>query len=334
MNMLLVCRIPKCMLLKHRGTLGPNREQGDIQEIAHLNRIVRWCVPSDGVRGERIELEADPRHVEIMAQQLNLAQGNTRAVSTPGTKAAGPSSGDHLNAEDHELYRSLAMRGCYLAIDRPEIQFACKELARHTKAPCAEDLLALKRLTRFLIGAPRCIWSYVRQGRVTIADAWSDADWAGCLDTRRSTSCTWMMAGLHLLSASATTQNVISTSSGESEFYALTKSASRAIGGAAMAKDLAIHFSPRVLVDATASKGIASRRGVGRVRHLHTQVLWVQEAVADRHLRVEKVPGHDNVADCGTKHLAEAAMQKCLRNASLRLAGGRSDMALRAATVA
>ena len=79
---------------------------------------------------------------------------------------------------------------------------------------------------------------------------------------------------------------VVATRSGEAEFYALAKSASRALGAVAMAADMAKVVKPRVRVDATASKAIASRSGVGRVRHLHTQVWWVQEAVARRELTI------------------------------------------------
>ena len=99
-----------------------------------------------------------------------------------------------------------------------------------------------------------------------------------------------------------------------------------------MAKDLAVEVQPRVLVDASASKGITSRRGVGRARHLHTHTLWVQEAVADRQLRIDKTKGTENVADMGTKHLAQREMAGCMARAGLRLAGGRSKLALRAAT--
>ena len=98
---------------------------------------------------------------------------------------------------------------------------------------------------------------------------------------------------------------MVATSSGEAEFYALTKSASRALGAVALAADVAKVAKPRVRVDATASKAIASRRGVRRVRHLHTQVLWVQEAMARRELTIAKVPGCENPADLGTKHLAQ-----------------------------
>ena len=82
------------------------------------------------------------------------------------------------------------------------------------------------------------------------------------------------------------------------EFYALTKSASRALGAVAKAADMSKVVKPRVRVDATASKAIASRRG--RVRHLHTQVLSVQEVVARRELIIVKVLGVENPSDMGT----------------------------------
>ena len=82
-----------------------------------------------------------------------------------------------------------------------------------------------------------------------------------------------------------------------------------------MAADMAKVVKPRVRVDATASKAIASRRGVGRVRHLHTQVLWVQEAVARRELTIVKVTGIENPADMGTKHSAQKEMHECMRRA-------------------
>ena len=91
---------------------------------------------------------------------------------------------------------------------------------------------ALKRLVRFLKGSPRCLVLYNRQAEQPTVDVFSDSDWAG------STSSSCVMLGGHLLASSATTQNVVATSSGEAEFYALTKSASRALGAVAMAADM------------------------------------------------------------------------------------------------
>ncbi len=67
---------------------------------------------------------------------------------------------------------------------------------------------------------------YNRQAEQPIVDVFSDSDLAGCAKTRRTASSSYVMLGGHLLAALASTQNVVATSSGEAEFYTLTKSAS------------------------------------------------------------------------------------------------------------
>ena len=252
----------KHLLVKTTAVMGPNVEMGDVQEAIHLNRLLRLYPEG----GERWEHEVDPRNVEILVSQMGLS--NESKASTPGVRMTDEEDGKELGAEDRACYRSWTMRASYLSQDRCELQFAVKELARRMQ-PNTKNMQALRRLVRFLKGSPRCLVVYNRQAEQSIADVFSDSDWAGCAKTRRSTSSSNVMLGGHLLAASATTQHVVATCSGEVEFYALTKSASRALDAVAMAAD------PRVRVDATASKAIASRRGVGRVRHLHTQVLWV-----------------------------------------------------------
>ena len=199
--------------------------------------------------------------------QVGLSN-ESKALSTPGVRTTGEEDGKELDAEDRACYRSWMMRASCLSQDRCELQFAVKELARRMQQPNT-NMQALKRLVRFLKGSPRCLVVYNRQAEQPVVDVFSDSDWAGCAKTRRSTSSSYVTLGGHLLAASATTHSVVATSSGEAEFYALTKSAPKALGAVATAADTSKVVKPRVRVDATASKAIASRRGVGRVRHLH-----------------------------------------------------------------
>ena len=82
----------------------------------------------------------------------------------------------------------------------------------------------------------------------------------------------------------ATTQNLVATSSGEAEFYALAKSALESSW---------CSVKPRVRVDATASNGMDSRLGVGSVRHLQTEVWkrWPDESWPSRECQGAKPPG-------------------------------------------
>ncbi len=50
--------------------------------------------------------------------------------------------------------------------------------------------------------------------------------------------------------------------------------------------------------------GVVGRQGLGRLRHLDTHSLWIQQAVRCGKITVRKVKGEDNVADLFTKHLA------------------------------
>ena len=139
------------------------------------------------------------------------------------------------------------------------------------------------------------------------------------------------MGGLHLLKSYAVTQSVIAISSGESEFYAVVKGAACVIGLCSMAKDLGLDMQAELLVDASAGIGIASRRGCGKVRHLDTQYLWIQNYVTTGRLKLSKVQTKENYADLFTKHLPAADIQKFMTMMCCRFEKGKADASLDAA---
>ena len=91
-----------------------------------------------------------------------------------------------------------------------------------------------------------------------------------------------------------------------------------------MAKDMGRTLTPRLRVDAEAAKGIASRRGVDKIRHLDTTTLWLQRHVTDRRIQVHKIHGEVNPADLGTKHSERIAMWKYLELLGFCKREGRS----------
>ena len=100
-------------------------------------------------------------------------------------------------------------------------------------------------------------------------------------------------------------------STGESEFHALVKGASAGIGYKTLMADFGIvGVEVELQCDATAGKGIAERRGVGRVRHLRTPLLWAQRAVQRGHLKITKIAGAENCADMGATHIEAVLIAK------------------------
>ena len=84
-------------------------------------------------------------------------------------------------------------------------------------------------------------------------------------------------------------------------------------------------------VDSTACLGMAGRKGAGRVRHIHTPCLWLQQCVASRVVELQKVLGTENPADLGTKALSKDIILKIVKQLGFVSLEGRSRLALRAA---
>ncbi len=116
-------RMHERFLLKELGRLGGG--QGELKELRVLNRVIQWTPAG-------LRYEADPRHAEIVVRGV---AGAERALSAPGTSSkefeAAPGEGENLPERTASLFRSFAARANYLALDRPDISQATKELCRH-----------------------------------------------------------------------------------------------------------------------------------------------------------------------------------------------------------
>ncbi len=111
------------------------------------------------------------------------------------------------------------------------------------------------------------------------------------------------MFGNHALKSWSTTQQVIALSSGEAEYYSMVRGGSMGLGINAIASDLGLSFKVIVKTDASAAQGIASRKGLGKVRHIDVSQLWLQGRVSKKDIIIEKVSTHINVADALTKYI-------------------------------
>jgi hypothetical protein len=92
-------------------------------------------------------------------------------------------------------------------------------------------------------------------------------------------------------------------SSAEAEFYGLVKASGMGLGYRALLRDLGYDIPVVAYTDSSAAMGICNRQGLGKLRHLDTHSLWVQQAVRTGRIKVRKVKGTENPADLFTKHI-------------------------------
>ena len=107
------------------------------------------------------------------------------------------------------------MRGAYLAQDRYDLQHAAKELATEMKTPTNEGWTRLKRMGRYLKGAPMCVQKYKRQGNIVELTVDVDSAWAGDRASRKSTLCIVIRHGVNVIKTLVNAMKGLSLSSGE-----------------------------------------------------------------------------------------------------------------------
>ena len=170
----------------------------------------------------------------------------------------------------------------------------------------------LKRVARYLQGVPRkALQCPAQEPSRAHLEVHVDSDWAGDTVTRRSTSGVIVRRGRHLLRHSSTVQNVIGLSSAESEYYAFTGEGCPGLGLQSLFADWNLKLQLSLHTDSSSAKAVASRRGAGKsTRQKQAKMLWLQERVAAKHLRVVKVATESNPADMLAKALGRPRVEE------------------------
>ncbi len=139
-------------------------------------------------------------------------------------------------------FRGSAARANYLAADRIDAQYACKDVCRWMSSPTGRFWQALTRVWRYFAGAPRLVYTYPQQ-EVDSVDVYTDTDWAGCPKTRKSTSGGCVLLGSHAIKHWSSTQSSVALSSGEAEFAGVVRGAGQGLGYQALLRDFWVDVS-------------------------------------------------------------------------------------------
>jgi len=157
----------------------------------------------------------------------------SKGCAVPGADSAPTPGHVHeeitpLNKAEHSLFRSLVGKYQYMLEERCDLAYSVKRLSHKLATPTVADLVAAKKVARFLLSSKdKSLFLMmrrrpdVRRNQNHILRQYVDADWAGCRDTRRSTSCGMSFWNDFLLTHSCHTQSCIAQSSAESEYLSM-----------------------------------------------------------------------------------------------------------------
>jgi histone deacetylase 1/2 len=226
-----------------------------------------------------------------------------------------------LGSDDATDYRSIVGGLQYLTMTRPDISFSVNRVCQFLHSPTEEHLAAVKRILRFVkhtIGHGLLL----RPSTSPAISAFSDADWAGDVDDRRSTGGFAVFYGGNLVAWSARKQATVSRSSTEAEYKAVANATAEVIWIEALLKELGVRQqSPPVLWCDSIGATYLSTNPVfhARTKHIEIDFHFVRERVARKLLQVRFVSSKDQLPDIFTKPLPLSLFDECKRNLNMSL---------------
>jgi hypothetical protein len=137
-----------------------------------------------------------------------------KPVATPmsNTEKMSVHSGSVLGEHDATRYRSIVGALQYLTLTRPDISFSINKVCQFLHSPTTQHWMAVKRILRYIKSSVG-LGLKINRSSSTLVSAFSDADWAGSVDDRRSTGGFAVILGSNLVSWSARKQATVSRSS-------------------------------------------------------------------------------------------------------------------------
>ncbi|XP_022017588.1 uncharacterized mitochondrial protein AtMg00810-like [Helianthus annuus] len=227
------------------------------------------------------------------------------SVATPVDTKPKLSTTSSSPFDNPTLYRSLVGALQYLTFTRPDITYAIQQICVHMHAPTIDDWNALKRVIRYLQGTSSYGLTLSPCTLVSLR-AYTDADWAGCPDTRRSTSGYCVYMGPNLLSWSSKRQSTVSRSSAEAEYRAVANVAAEICWLRNLLLELHHPLRTASLVYCDNISAIyLSGNPVQhqRTKHIELDIHFVREQVQRGRVRILHTPTRFQIADIFTKGL-------------------------------
>ncbi|KAF5768399.1 putative RNA-directed DNA polymerase [Helianthus annuus] len=211
---------------------------------------------------------------------------------------------------DQTLYRSMIGSLLYLTASRPDIMFATCVCARSQSAPRKSNLIAVKRIIRYIKGAPTLgIW-YPANGNIKLS-GFSDSDFAGCHTTRKSTSGGCQFLGDCLVSWQSKKQAAVSTSTAEAEYIAAASCTAQLLWLQNQLLDFGITAlkTPLMLDSQAAENIIKNPVSHSTTKHIDIRHHFVRDCYEKGLISLHHVPTKDQLADMLTKALDTATFE-------------------------
>lgn len=211
---------------------------------------------------------------------------------------------------DPTKYKSIIGNLLYLSIStRPDILYAVSKASRNTKDPNLEDWKNTIRILGYLKGTINFGLKFTRNKSI---NAFSDADYAGDIKTRKSTTGYVIIMGNTPISWCSKLQQCVSTSTAEAEYYSLSECSKQCIWYRSILNEFNYKIDTmNINVDNKATIFISNNETVNqRTKHIDVRFHYVRELIKTKRIKLTYIKSQYNLADGFTKYLNSVQMTK------------------------
>jgi len=245
------------------------------------------------------------KYLQDMLKRFKMTE--LKGVATPMVTKCHLALDPNGKEVDQKVYRSMIGSLLYLCASRPDIVLSVGVCARYQASPKESHMMALKRIFRYLVDTPRYgIW--YPKGSSFILNGYTDADWAGDKDDRKSTSGACQFLGRSLVCWSSKKQNCISLSTAEAEYVAAASGCTQLLWMRQTLKEYGVICDkvPLLCDNESAIKIAYNPVQHSRTKHIEIRNHFIRDHVARGDIELIYVPTKDQLADIFTKPLDEA----------------------------
>ncbi|XP_052111554.1 secreted RxLR effector protein 161-like [Arachis duranensis] len=220
--------------------------------------------------------------------------------------------GTKLSKSDGELlsdstpYRRIIGKLLYLSNTRPDISFAIGKLSQFLDCPTTEYLRAAHRILRYVKGSPAAGLFFSAKSDLNLT-GFSDSDWAGCPNSRRSISAYCFYLGSSLISWKSKKQLTVAASSSEEEYRVLALATREVQWLSYVLQELGapLQKATNIYCDSKSAVYIATNPVFHeRTKHIEADCHIVRDKLQEGVINLLPISTHEQVADILTKPLA------------------------------
>ena len=245
-------------------------------------------------------------YVEKVLRDFGMGEAKPAATPMDTSKLENPEEGYVCSAQGKEWYsRAIGSLMYAMLGTRVDTAFSVSVLSRYLTNPGPTHIKAVKRMMRYLKGTSHMELAF--RGTLRPFVGYTDADWAGDLQTRRSTSGFLFNIGSGAISWSSKRQPTVSLSTCEAEYVAQTQATKEAIWLRSLLSQLLDENEPSAIIifgDNQGAIALAQNPQLhARTKHIAIQHHFVREQQGAGTVDLQYIPTEGQVADGLTKAL-------------------------------